>query len=183
VLIVAALAIGSVACGGGGASSTSTTATSTTVVASSTTTPTSEPTTESTDSIPPVTPPPGQPAECELLSPEALVAVGLPADAVAMRADALNRLAPATACVWSEPGSEPSPLITLTLFYGADPFEILGAARSQSPGGVDVTGLGSDGYYSADVLFVDAGSTAFAIGAELTQDQLVTLAQSVIGNL
>jgi hypothetical protein len=186
-IIVATLLVVAVACGGddddepAASSVPPTTAHSgTTALTSDTTQPADTTgTTSSTEPpIPPPTPPPGQPAACSLLGESALVAVGVPPGTQGVEDAGPGNVAPSTSCHW-----EGSPGVSVALFYGMDPLEILATARQLAPGGVDVTGLGQDGYFVTGTLFVDAGSQAFAISGGPTQEQLVTLAQYVLSNL
>jgi hypothetical protein len=74
--------------------------------------------------------------------------------------------------------------VSVALYYGMDPLEVLATARQLTPNGVDVTGIGQDAYLVTNVLFVDTGSQAFAVSSPgLTQEQLVTLAQNATNNL
>ncbi len=165
-----------------GATSTSpstTAATGTTVETTGTTETTSSSSSSSEVSIPPVTPPVGQPAACSLLSESALTAVGVPAGTVGTVSDDPNgEPAPSKGCSWT------TPEIGVLLFYGKDPLEIMAVARQDDPGGVDIPGLGQDAFYSsAGIIYVDTGSQAFEVGGALTQDQLTALAQNVLTNL
>lgn len=121
--------------------------------------------------VPPVTPPPGQPEACTVLS----AAAGLDPAELEPVDDPAGEPAPSTGCR-STSG------MTLSIFYGQDPLETLALVRVQQPGGTDVPGLGQDAYESGGVLYVDAGSRAFAVTAP-ARDELTTLAQGVIDNL
>jgi hypothetical protein len=116
-----------------------------------------------------------------LLDESALEVVGVPAGTVGAAMDQPNGTpAPSTGCAW-----DGDPAVTVALYYGMDPLEILAVARQLSPGGVDVAGLGQDAYLTAGVLFVDSGSQAFAVSAGPTssRESLVPLAQNVLANL
>jgi hypothetical protein len=131
--------------------------------------PSSETTTEP---IPPVTPPASQPEACVVLAAAAGLDPGVlqPDD----RAD--GEPAPSTGCRASNGD------VSLALFYGQDPLETLALVRVQNPVGSDATGLGQDAYESRGVLYVDAGSRAFAVtGGD--RSELVALAQAVLANL
>jgi hypothetical protein len=183
VAVIVALGLVVAACGDDDDAATPTTSTSgeTTVTTSGTTqTIDDQPgTTSTSEPIPAPTPPPGQPAACALLSEDALATVGVSSDAPTSADDRPDGVpAPSTGCSWrADPG------VSVALYYGIDPLEILATARQISPGGVDVSGVGQDAYYVTGVLFVDAGSHAFSVGGGPTQDQLEALARDVISNL
>jgi hypothetical protein len=136
----------------------------------------------SQSSIPEVTQPPGQPAACAAMSESALVAVGVPAGTVGLITnDPDGSPAPSNGCYWQS-----DQRIRLAVFFGADPLEILATARSDEPGGSDIAGLGADAYFVEGppaILYVDTGSSAFAVEGNLTQEQLQSLAQNVLANL
>jgi hypothetical protein len=113
-----------------------------------------------------------------LLSESALEAVGVPAGTATTVADQPDGTPPSTGCRWQS-----APAVTLSVYYGRDPLEILALIRQQGPNGMDLTGIGQDAYYVSGVVFVDTGSQAFAINGNLTQDQLQSLAQNVLTNL
>jgi hypothetical protein len=188
LIVVAVLVMGAFACGGDDDEPASSSAPPTTA-ASGTTAPPSD-TTDPTDTadttssteppIPPPTPPPGQPAACDLLDESALEGVGMPAGTAGVGIDQPNGVpAPSNGCGWSGDGA-----VFVALYYGMDPLEVLATARQLTPNGVDVAGIGQDGYFVTGTLFVDTGSQAFIVSSPgLTQDQLVTLAQNAISNL
>jgi hypothetical protein len=190
VVVVAVLIVAAASCskddktesGATSTASNTTAATGTTVNttgSTGTTETTSSSSTTSQVSIPPVTPPVGQPAACSLLSESALTAVGVPAGTAGTVSDDPNgEPAPSKGCSWT------TPEIGVLLFYGKDPLEIMAVARQDNPGGVDIPGLGQDAFYSsAGVLYVDTGSQAFEVGGALAQAQLQALAQNVLTNL
>lgn len=181
------LLVGSAACSSGddeqgGAASTTATSTmaegETTVITTGTTQTTAA--TDGTEStmpdpgepIPTVTPPADQPEACTLL----LAAVGADAAAVVVQDDPAGSPAPSTGCRTTTDDA-----VSLALFYGQDPLEILAGVRALRPGGTDVTGVGQDAYQLDGTLFVDNGSRAFAVSG--SGQDLVAIAQNVIGNL
>jgi hypothetical protein len=186
LLLMAALPLAASACGGDddAASTTSspeTTAGGTTVITTGTTQ-TTEPSgsnsTETTEPIPPVTPPANQPEACVVLAEAAFPGAAVDPSALTPDDRPDGRPAPSTGCRFESSRR----VLTLALFYGQDPLETLAVARVENPVGSDATGIGQDAWESGGVLYVDAGSRAFAVTGG-SRDELITLAQGVIANL